>query len=680
MLFKIALKNMGKSIRDYAVYFFTIVIGVAIFYIFNSLESQTVMMNVSKDTREIIKMMITIMSGLSVFVSFVLAFLIIYANRFLMKRRNREFGIYLTFGMGKQKVSTILVLETLVVGIGSLAAGLAIGVAASQFMSAFVANMFDADMSKYRFIFSLSACRKTILCFVIIYAVVIIFNTVNVSRLKLIDLIYAGRKSEKLRMKNPWLCTLVFVAAAAVLANCYYRVGFHAVDISLKGMSWVIVAGMICTFLIFWSVSGLLLRVVMSMKSLYYKGLNSFVLRQLSSKINTTVFSMTIICLMLFVTICILTSAFAIKNTMTSNLNKKAPVDIEFSALMNLDRYASTQDEYSKKEIASSHRTVKQRYKDIKVDLDGYLKDSCEVYVYGSPDFTFEDFCGDKLGDVKKKYPQMITDTGEDIIKISDYNRLMKLYGRKLYTLASDEYMVIADFDNMMQLRDEVLSSGQTIEVFGSTLKPKYRKCQEGFLDISAQSLNTGIILVPDDVVQEKWIKQDCLFGNYKAVSKQEKQKLEKEIRSSSLKGKYIYASKQELADASLGLSALVTFIGLYLGIVFLMAGAAILALKELSESADNVERYRMLRKLGVENKMLNGALFKQIVIFFLCQLLLAITHSYFGMRFAVDVLSYMVQKDQMLSSTLLAAAIIAVIYGGYLVITYFSSKSIIRE
>lgn len=670
---------MRKSIKDYTIYFFTIVIGVAIFYIFNSLGSQTVMMNVSADTREIIKMMTTIMSGLSVFVSFVLAFLIIYANRFLMKRRNREFGIYLTLGMGKRKVSGILVLETLVVGAFSLVAGLGIGIFASQFMSAFVANMFDADMTKYRFIFSGDACIKTIICFVIIYAVVIIFNIVNVSRLKLIDLIYAGRKSEKLRMKNPWLRTLVFVAAAAVLANCYYRVGFHAVDISLKGMSGVIVEGMICTVLIFWSVSGLLLRVVMSMKNLYYKGLNSFVLRQLSSKINTTVFSMTIICLMLFVTICILTSAFAIKNTMASNLNKKAPVDIEFNAQMNLDLYAS-KEEYSKKEIATSHRTVKQRYEDIKIDLDKYLKDTCEVFVYGSPDFTFEDFCGDKLGDVKKQYPQMITDTGEDIIKISDYNRLMKLYGRKQYTLASDEYMVISDFENMMQLRNEVLSSGQTIQVFVSSLKPKYRKCVNGFLDISAQSLNPGIILVPDDVVQEKWIKQDCLFGNYKAVSKQEKQKLEKELRSSSLKGKYIYASRQELADASLGLSALVTFIGLYLGIVFLMAGAAILALKELSESADNAERYRMLRKLGVENKMLNGALFKQIVIFFLCPLLLAMIHSYFGMRFAVDVLSYVVQKDQLFSSTLLTAAVIAVIYGGYLIITYFSSKSIVRE
>ena len=182
MLFKIAWKNMRKSIKDYTIYFFTIVIGVAIFYIFNSLGSQTVMMNVSADTREIIKMMTTIMSGLSVFVSFVLAFLIIYANRFLMKRRNREFGIYLTLGMGKRKVSGILVLETLVVGAFSLVAGLGIGIFASQFMSAFVANMFDADMTRYRFVFSGDACIKTVICFVIIYGIVILFNTINISR------------------------------------------------------------------------------------------------------------------------------------------------------------------------------------------------------------------------------------------------------------------------------------------------------------------------------------------------------------------------------------------------------------------------------------------------------------------------------------------------------------------
>ena len=134
--------------------------------------------------------------------------------------------------------------------------------------------------------------------------------------------------------------------------------------------------------------------------------------------------------------------------------------------------------------------------------------------------------------------------------------------------------------------------------------------------------------------------------------------RLEDELRKLPLKSTCIYASKQEIADASLGLSAMVTFIGLYLGIVFLIAGAAILALKELSESADNVERY----------------------IFFLCPMVLAVIHSYFGMQFSTRLLTYVAEKDQLFTATMLAAAIIAVLYGGYLIITYFSSKSIVRE
>lgn len=680
MLFKIAWKNMKKSVKDYAIYFFTIVIGVAVFYIFNSLESQTVMMNVSVDTREIIKLMVNIMSGLSVFVSFVLAFLVIYANRFLMKRRNREFGIYLTLGMGKHKVSWLLVMETMVVGTFSLVTGLALGIFASQFMSAFVANMFDADMTKYRFIFSKGACIKTILCFAIIYGVVILFNTINISRCKLIHLIYAGRKSEKLLTKNPWICTIVFLIAAGALGYCYYKVGFRRVDISLRGMNGILITGVVSTFLIFWSVSGLLIRILMSVKNLYYKGLNSFVLRQLSSKVNTAVFSMTVICLMLFVTICILISAFAIKNTMSENLQKMAPADIEFKAKMNLDLFADSDEKHTKKQIEKSHLNIKQRYQKKGIDLQDYLKESCQVSVYQSPGVKFSDFCGDMLKKVKKQYPYMITDNREDIVRISDYNRLMKLYGKKQYSLKEDEYMMVANFDGILPVRNEVLRQGDKLNIFGRSLKPKYKKCQEGFMDISSQKLNTGFIVVPDDVPKDKWIARDCLFGNYGTVTRQEARSLEKKIRSLPLKDSCIFASKQELADASLGLSVMVTFIGLYLGIVFLLAGAAILALKELTESADNVERYRMLRKLGVEDHMLNGALFRQIFIFFLCPLILAVIHSYFGMRFAVDLLSYMADKNQIWISTLFAAGIIAVIYGGYLIITYLSSKAIISE
>ena len=104
MLCKLSIKNIKKSVKDYAIYFFTLILGVSIFYVFNALESQTIMMDVSTSTQELIKLMITMLSGVSVFVSFILGFLIIYASRFLMKRRNKEFGVYLTLGMSKRKI------------------------------------------------------------------------------------------------------------------------------------------------------------------------------------------------------------------------------------------------------------------------------------------------------------------------------------------------------------------------------------------------------------------------------------------------------------------------------------------------------------------------------------------------------------------------------------------------
>ena len=111
MITKLSLKNISKSFKDYAIYFFTLILGVAIFYVFNAIDSQTVMMDVSSSTREIIKLMTNMLSGVSVFVSFILGFLIIYASRFLIKRRNKEFGIYLILGMSKRKISLILFLE-----------------------------------------------------------------------------------------------------------------------------------------------------------------------------------------------------------------------------------------------------------------------------------------------------------------------------------------------------------------------------------------------------------------------------------------------------------------------------------------------------------------------------------------------------------------------------------------
>lgn len=291
MLFKLSIKNISKSMKDYAIYFFTLILGVSIFYVFNAIDSQTIMMNVSSATYEIIKLMTNMLSGVSVFVSFVLAFLIIYASRFLIKRRNKEFGIYLTLGMSKRKISLILFFETLFIGIISLVVGLGLGFLLSQLMSILVANMFEADMTNFKFVFSTSACVKTLIYFGIMYFIVMVFNTFNVSRCKLIDLLYASKKSEKVKLKNPLLCVIVFIVSSCALGYAYYLVtdGVKVLQ-NASSIYLPIVLGAVSTFLIFWSLSGLILKIVRSSKRFYYHGLNSFTIRQISSKINTTVF------------------------------------------------------------------------------------------------------------------------------------------------------------------------------------------------------------------------------------------------------------------------------------------------------------------------------------------------------------------------------------------------------
>ncbi len=306
MLCKLSLKNIKKSIKDYAIYFFTLILGVAIFYVFNAIDSQTVMMDVTSSTREIIKLMTNMLSGVSVFVSFILGFLIIYASRFLIKRRNKEFGIYLTLGMSKRKIASVLFFETLFIGIISLFVGLCVGIVLSQLMSLLVANMFEANLTKFTFTFSSSACIKTLIYFGIMYFLVMIFNTVNVNRCKLIDLLHGSKKSEKVRLKNPLVCTIIFIASSTVLGYAYYLVTGGIAELTEATQIFKpIIMGAISTFFLFWSLSGLILRIVMHMKKVYYHGLNTFVVRQISSKINTTVMSMTVICLMLFVTICV---------------------------------------------------------------------------------------------------------------------------------------------------------------------------------------------------------------------------------------------------------------------------------------------------------------------------------------------------------------------------------------
>ena len=683
---KLSFRNIKKSFKDYAIYFFTLILGVAIFYVFNSIESQTVLLDVTNSTHEGIDLMTNMLSGASVFVAFILGFLIIYASRFLIKRRNKEFGIYMLLGMSKRKISMILFFETILIGIISLAVGLGLGVLLSQLMSMLVANMFEADMTKYEFIFSSQACIKTIIYFGIMYVIVMLFNTVNIGKCKLIDLIQTNKKSEKVKMKNPMLCTIVFIISAIALGYAYYMVtgGINETIKTPENIFKPIVIGAVSTFFIFWSLSGLILKIVTSMKNLYVKGLNTFTFRQLSSKINTTVFSMTIISLMLFVTICVLSSALSLKNSMTANLEELAPADIQLEKrVLNEDWLDQG---YNEEQIKNSKLSIREILEKFDFNIDSYLEESVEYNLYQTEELTFGDTLGDNWETIKNTYTSLIPyNVADDIMTISDYNKVAKFYGNEEYTINEDEYIIVADYDSMIEIRNVALKDNQEITVFGHTLKPKYNECQYGFVEMASNHMNSGIIIVPDDIVDDNYIVYNSIIGNYYTDSLDEQREIQEQIKNlvnNPISLEYNLPSinsKVDISEASIGIGALVTFLGLYLGIVFLIASVAILALKELTESTDNKERYNMLRKLGADEKMINKSLFRQIAIFFMFPLLIAIIHSIFGITFC----SYIIEtfgNEQLLPSIIMTAIFIVVFYGGYFLITYLSSKNIIKE
>lgn len=663
-----SVKNIRRSFKDYTIYFFTLILGVAVFYVFNALGSQTVMLKLSNTMYEILELMNRILSGVSVFVSCILGALILYASRFLIKRRKKEFGIYLTLGMSKYKISRILFMETLLIGLLSLAVGLAAGVLVSQCMSVVVANLFDADMTRFRFVFSGAACLKTCGYFAIMYVLVMIFNSFNISRCRLVELIQADRKNERVKMKNPWVCTVVFLVAAALLGTAYWMVTAGVFDMNVADHIYVpVVMGCIGTFLVFWSLSGLLLRIFTGIRRVYYRGVNSFVLRQFANKINTTVVSITVICLMLFMTISVFSGALSMKKSLSTNLENCAPVDV------NLVKPAEG-------------KSIQKVMEEGGFSLKKELADMAEYTIYQN-DMEEKDFYGDSLQEVEKAYPHVGFGNKVRFMTIGDYNRIARLYGKDTYELKKDQYMVIADYKQMVLVRNIPLGRGQSLEINGKKYIPKYRECQEGFVELAAQQLNGGIVLVPDGAVTKDQSSVWGISGNYKAADREGKQEQEKRLNkvikkeqkdAKDTKDWVSVNTRLDIAQSSVGLGALVTFVALYLGIIFLISSAAILALKELSESADNRQRYDMLRKIGVDEKDIHKALFKQIGIYFAFPLLLAVIHSIVGIRF-IHILLETMGVSFMLASVGMTVVLLIVVYGGYFILTYLCSRSMIR-
>ena len=723
MLFKLSFRNITRSVKDYAIYFFTLVLGVTLFYVFNSVGSQAAVLELNNAKKLIVELLSKILSGMSILVVAILGALIIYASRFLIKRRNKEFAIYLTLGMSKRKISRLLFFETLMIGIISLAVGLLVGIGASQLISILIGRLFEADMSKFQFVFSEKAFFDTILYFGLIYLVVIVFNTIIVGRLKIIDLLHGSKKSEKAFLKNPLLRAIVFVLSSFGLSYAYWWVTNDKVSMMdrINNLLWPVAIGVITTFLLFWSFSGLIMEILTRSKRFYYRGLNSFIFRQVSSKINTAVVSMSLISLLLFLTISILSLCFSINESMKKELAYNTPVDAfieltDYNAVFgpNGPGYgpsASSSDQDWNSQVKESQKymqkSIYQKLVEKDEDIAKSIKEYLEVNVYADHTLTFKQALQSEY--LTGLVGEFMSKTAVPILRVSDYNKIAKLYHREEISLADNQYQILADYKPMSDSIDKSLASGFQINYRGQTLSPVAKKHLEGFVTSSGMKSNTGILIVPDKIATDQAIGSRVLLVNYNTSADQTAQQIDNDIRriydlgnlsievhttdealqKTKEKSKaeeqrpsgvsFSYMTKILIYTSSIGLQAIATFVGFYLGIIFLISSAAILALKQLSESSDNIEKYAALRRLGASNKMLNRALFIQIAIFFVFPLLVGILHSVFGIKFASSIIEVF-GSGGLLASIPITASMLILIYGGYFLLTYLSSKRIISE
>ncbi|MDU2828118.1 MAG: ABC transporter permease [Clostridium perfringens] len=673
MYFKLAFKNIKKSYKNYVIYFLTLIFGICIFYTFNSIESQSVMMELNEQKQSAFMMAEQLIGYFSVFIAFVLGFLIVYANNYLIKRRKKEFGIYMTLGMENGSLSKIIFLETLFIGAISLGIGVVLGIMLSQALSVLTAYMFQVDLTKFQFVFSPLGFKRTVLCFSIIYLVVLIFNFISVRKIKLIDLLTASKRNENPTIKNLWVSVILFLVSVGILVTAYYKVIHDGIAFaSFNALGLPILLGCIGTFIFFYSLTGFFLKVIQGNKKFYLRDLNMFVMKQISSKINTTFVSLSFICLMLFLAICTFSGGLGINRAINTDLKDLTKFDVTF--------------------WSNSGENIEKLLKEKNIDISNIAKEDSNMVMYDSG-VKYSNFLSKEGMTAMKNYFPVANDNDILVIGENGYNNTLKLLGKEPVNLKENQYLAVGNIDEMKKWVNESLENGnmdqmkklvnkssengKKINISGKTLEPANKKYE---------NINLYNFTMKGDILI--FVVKDSLLEGLKPVSSRfnmmlkdnsnTKEELES-IRDQLVESQVYSITKKEIYDNAAGLGATMAYLGIYLGLIFIITSAVVLAIQQLTESTDNVERYRLLKEIGVDQKMINKAIFTQVGVYFMLPLSLAIVHSIVGLKISSTIVGVF-GNASIMPNIIITAIIFVIIYGGYFLATYLGAKKNINE
>ena len=694
MLPKIALGNVRKSLRDFSVFFITLVFGVCAFYAFASINDQTAVINLTEQQSEAVSAVMRILSSVSVFVAVILGFLVVYANRFLVRRRKREFGIYLTLGMGRAQVAAIMVMETLAVGVAALVVGLVLGVLLSQVMMYVTANLFEATIPGFAFVFSPGAALSTLACYAAIFALSLLLNVREVSRYRLIDLINADKVSEKVKARSLPVCVVLFLVSLVLMGVAYRTLLENGVMSDKFGQATALVS--VGTALFFFSVSGFLLRFLQGRPGVYLRGLNAFTLRQLNSRVNTAWVSITLVCAMLFVAICGVCTGFSVSRGISDALEKGSPYDASINAYPRGLMIAGMDDaDYDLPEVneeaASDGFDMVAAMRRKVSDWDGIVSATAQVnqympsgaqggisqrWAYETTSYATDATLDEVLGQNDSRFA---------FVRVSQYNALRALLGEKPVELGRDECLVWSDFAPLDGFWEAFIDQHPGFEALGTTLHPR-GMAHETLCNTSAASV-TGALVVPDEVLPDDLVPAmtslDVTYsGSVDECEQRFQDACEAACGPADSRGVEAWPvcfmeTRQAMADSTVGLTVVTTYLAIYIGLILLISCASVLSIQQLSAVADDVSRYRVLAELGAEPAQIRGALMVQVGVYFVFPLVVAVCHAACALTSINGLISLATGFD--VSNALVATVCFVVaLYGGYFLLTYQTSKAMV--
>lgn len=727
MLCKLAWGNVRRAGRDYLVYLLTLTLGVTVFYAFNTISMQVDIAGI--DEEGLAQVMGSMLGDLTYFLAGVMAFLMVYANNFIMKRRKKEFGLYQVLGMGRGRVATIMALETVIVSVVAFVAGIVLGVGLSQLMTFFTASLFKTQIANFHFFFSVHAFNLTLACMLVMFVLTLLLNLRAVRRTKLIELMGAERRNESIKTRNPWIAIAIFAVGVVLVGVAYYRLlrdGFPltATDSKLQeamnqfGITTAMVT--VGTFALFWGLSGMLIKLLQSLRGVYWRGLNMFTVRQLAAKVNTVCFSMGVIAMLLFLAITSVTCGMSIAKVMNENLERYNPVDVSQTYVYytpdTLDYYkgykgyvnsseadrmvladttvdlypawhgkgksADNNDETGKKvdiaDVAGEH-----------VQIDSYLS-----YPFGgsNPSVTPSEMCkimGEKL---PKAFGGSNADTmGLFVTPASQYNKLRQMMGEEPVHIGHDQYLLTCDMGGeLVDLYTKYMAGGHALTLGGHTLKPATDKSDEDTAAIanSAMGSNPGTVVVADELLSQLNLQpySSSLLVNYKQGM--DTTEADESIKNTVLDnllvdGKEpgswgIFITRSEMYTQAAQMNGLISYLAIYIGFVLVVACAAILSIQQLSNVADGSRSYRVLAQIGCDDRQIRHSVMAQQAVFFLFPLAVGLAHSFVALKVIIELVSTF--GNMSIGGTVgLTCAIFLAAYGGYFLVTYLMSTGMVR-